>query len=72
VHLTPAIVIIIPRPFVHAVTGGRMIRMAASIARLLVGVELCAASRNVFGDEAAARPRVGVITAPKAVLARFP
>ena len=39
VHLTPAIVIIIPRPFVHAVTDGAMARMAAPIALPLIGVE---------------------------------
>jgi hypothetical protein len=72
VHLPPAIGIIIPRPFVHPVADSRMARMAAPIALPLVGVELCAASRNVFGDKAAARLRVGVITHPKAVFARLP
>src|SRR5262245_12104230 len=43
VHLTPAIAVIIPRPFVHAVTDGAMVRMAAPIALPLVGVELGAA-----------------------------
>jgi hypothetical protein len=49
VYLMPAIVI--PRPFVHTAIGGRMAWMAAPIARPLVGVELCAASRNVIGNE---------------------
>ena len=65
VHLTPAIAIILPRPFVHAVTDGRMTRMAAPIALPLVGVQLGAAGRHVVGNEATACPRVGVITAPK-------
>ena len=72
VHLTPAIVIIIPRPFVHAVTDGSMERTAAPIALPLVGVKLGAASRHVLGNEATARPRVGVITDPKALFARLP
>jgi hypothetical protein len=63
VHLTPAIVIIIPHPFVHAVANGRMNRMAAPRALPLVGVKLDAASRHVVGHEGMARPRVGVITA---------
>jgi hypothetical protein len=64
-HLPPAIVIIIPRPFVHAVTDGGMDRMAAPIALPLVGVKLGAASRHVVGNEATARLRVGVLTDPK-------
>jgi hypothetical protein len=47
VPLTPAIVIIIPRPFVYAVTDGRMPRMAALIALPLVGVKLGAARWKV-------------------------
>jgi hypothetical protein len=72
VPLTPAIVIIIPRPFVHAVTDGGMKQMAAPIALPLVSVKMSAASRHVVGNEATACPRVGVITHPKAMFARLP
>ena len=72
VHLTTPIAIIIPRPFVHAVTDGGMERMAAAIALPLVGVKLSAATRHIVGDEATARPRVGAITNPKAMFARLP
>jgi hypothetical protein len=72
VPLPPAVVIIIPRPFVHAVTDGGMAPMAAPIALPLVGVELGTASRHVVGNEVTARPRIGMITAPKAMFARLP
>jgi hypothetical protein len=49
-----------------------MARMAAPIALPLVGVELGAASRHVVRNEVTARPRVGVITDPKAMFARLP
>jgi hypothetical protein len=68
VPLTSAIGIIIPCPFVHPVTDGRMERMAAPIALPLVGIGPGAAGRHVFGEEAAARPPVGVIAHPKPVL----
>jgi hypothetical protein len=71
-HLTPAIAILVPRPFVHAVTDGRMTRMTAPIALPLVGVQLGATGRHVVGNEATARPCVGVITDPKAMFARLP
>ena len=52
VDLTAAIAIIIPRPFVHAVADRGMGWMAPPIALPLIGIELRAANRNVFRDEA--------------------
>jgi hypothetical protein len=70
VHLTSAIVIL--SPFVHPMMDGRMEQMTAPITLPLVGIELGTVGWNVFGDEAEARPCVGVIAHPKAVLARLP
>lgn len=50
VHFTSAISIIIPCPLVHAVADGAMARMAAPIALPLIGIEPCAARRNVLCD----------------------
>jgi hypothetical protein len=72
VHLTLAIGIVIPRPFAHPMTDGRMGRMAAPVALPLVGIELGAADWNVVGDKATARSRVGTVAHPEAVLARLP
>ena len=70
VHLTPAIVIIIPRPFVHAVTDGVIARMAAPIALPLVGVELGAAGRHVVRDRGCAGAPIGMVAHLEALLTR--
>jgi hypothetical protein len=70
VHLTSAIAIIIPRPLMHAVADRRMVWMTTPIALPFVGVQPRAARRKVFGDQGTARPRVGVVPYPQALLAR--
>jgi hypothetical protein len=64
------ITIVIPRPFAYPVAHRDMGWMATPIALPFVGVQLRAASWNVFGDEGTARPRVRVVAHPKALLAR--
>ncbi len=71
VDLASAIPISIPRPFMHTVVDSGMGRMAATIALPCIGIEPRAASRNVFGDEVVAGPRVRVVAHPKARLARL-
>jgi len=70
-HFTSAIAIIIPRPFVNAMTDSGMGGMTAPIALPLVGIQQRAASRNVFGDEGTTRPRVCMVAHPQALLARL-
>src|SRR5215510_15903174 len=70
VHLTPAVAVIIPRPFVHAVTDGAMVRMAAPIALPLVGVELGAAGRHVVRDRGCAGAPIGMVAHLEALLTR--
>jgi hypothetical protein len=68
--LALAITIIIPGPFAYTVANRGMRWMTAPVALPFVGVQPRAASRNGFGDEGAARPRVRVVSHPKALLAR--
>src|SRR5262249_15632241 len=70
VHFPPAVPIIIPRPFVDTMADRGMGGMTAPVALPFVGIQLRAASRQVFGDEGTARPRVRVIARPTALLAR--
>ena len=65
-----AIAVIIPRPLVHTVAEGGMGWMAPPIALPLIGMELRAAGRNVFIEEATASPPVRVVAYPKALLTR--
>jgi hypothetical protein len=64
VHFPSAISIIIPRPFVDTMANRGMGGMTAPVALPCVGVQLRAASRQVFGDEGTARPRVRVVAHP--------
>jgi hypothetical protein len=64
-----AITIIIPRPFVDTVADRGMGWMTAPVALPFVGVQLRAASRNVFGDEGPARQHIRVVAHPQAGLA---
>ena len=66
------ITIVIPRPFAYPMADCAMDWMATPITLPLVGVQLRAASRKVFGDEGTARPCVRVVAHPKALLARVP
>jgi hypothetical protein len=60
VDFAPAIPVIIPSPLAHTV-----------IALPLVGIELGAASGNVFGNQPLTGPRICVITYPEALLTRL-
>jgi hypothetical protein len=71
-HFASAIAIIIPRPFVSTMADGGMNWMTAAVALLFVGVQPCATSWNIIGDERAASPCVRVVAHPKALLARVP
>src|SRR5262245_15328029 len=69
VHLTSAVAIIISRPLMHAVADRGVVWMTAPVALPFVGIQQRAASRNVFGDQGTARPRVGVVPDPQALFA---
>jgi hypothetical protein len=70
-HFASAITVIIPRPFVDTMADRSMGWMTTPVALPFVGVQPRAASRNVFGDEGTARPRVCMVAHPKALLARL-
>jgi hypothetical protein len=65
-----AITIIIPRPFVHTMSNRGMVRMAAAIARPLIGRGPRAADRDVRRDQPHTGARIGVVTDPPARRAR--
>ena len=69
-HFASAIAIIIPRPFVYTMADGAMPRMATTIALPLIGIEFCAARRNVLHDQSGAGARVGMVADPPALLSR--
>jgi hypothetical protein len=71
VDLAVAIPILIARPLVHAMTDGRMRRMAATIAGPLIGIQPRMAW-DIGDDQVVTGPRVRVITHPEAVLTRLP
>jgi hypothetical protein len=70
-HCTSAIALIIPRPCVDTMADRGMGWMTALVALPRVGVQHRAASGDVFGEEGTARPRVGMVAHPPALLARL-
>ena len=71
VHLTPAIVIIIPRPLVNAVANRRMARMTPAVALPFISIEPRAAHRDVLRDQRRAGARIGMVADPPALLSRL-
>jgi hypothetical protein len=71
VHFASAIPVIIPRPLAHAVAHGGMTRMAAAIALPRIGREPRAARMQVLRDQGRAGTRVGMVTAPQALVPRL-
>ena len=69
-HFASAITIVIPGPFAYPMADRAMDGMATPVALPFVGVQPRAASRNGFGDEGTARPRVRVVAHPEALLTR--
>jgi hypothetical protein len=72
VDLASAITIIIPGPFVGAVTHAGVGGMAAVIALPFVGVEQRADNRDILRDQVVTSPFGRVVANPEAVLARVP
>jgi hypothetical protein len=70
--LTPAIAIVIPRPFADAVLDGGVGCMATPIALPLVGGELGAAGRHVVRDQGCAGAPIGMVAHPEALRTRAP
>ena len=68
-HFAAAITVVIPRPFAHTMGDRGMAWMTAPVALPFVGVQPRTDSRNVFINEAVARPPVRVVAYPKALLA---
>ncbi len=62
----------IPCPFVDAMAYGGIGGVAAVITLALVGIDPCAASRHVFGNQVVAGSRVCMITHPETLLTRLP
>jgi hypothetical protein len=71
VDLASAVPVIISGPFVDAVADRGMGGVTPSVAVPLIGIQPCAAGREVFYDELMTRPSVGVVTHPKTLLARL-
>jgi hypothetical protein len=69
VDLPSAVPVIISGPFVDAVADRGMGRVTPPVALPLVGIQPCAASREVFHDELMTRPSVGAVTHPEPLLA---
>jgi len=70
-NLALAITMVIPCPFVGAVTDGGVDRVAVPIARPFVRVESQAVRRAVLDDQAGAGARVRIIAAPPMQLAHL-
>ena len=68
-HFANAVFIVRARPLTLAVTDRPMSGMTAGIAAILIGIEHRAADRNVLIDQFVARPLIGVVTDPEAMLA---
>jgi hypothetical protein len=71
VHLTPAIAIIIPRPFVNAVTNSGMARVTPPVALPFISIEPRAGHRDVLRDQRCAGARIGMVADPQALLPRL-
>jgi hypothetical protein len=71
VHLTPAIAIIIPRPFVNAVTNSGMARVTPPVAWPCIRREPRAGHRAVLRDQRWAGARLGMVAAPQALRPRL-
>src|SRR5262245_40133977 len=69
VDLPFAVSVISSGPFVDAVADRGMGRVTSPVALPLVGIQPCAASREVFHDELKTRPSVGAVAHPKPLLA---
>jgi hypothetical protein len=70
--LASAIPVIIPCPLARTVPDGGVEWIVGTIALPLVGIELCPANSNVFGNQPLTGPHMCVITHPEALLARLP
>jgi hypothetical protein len=68
---TAAIAIIIPCPFVDAMADRGRGGMTPPVALPLIGIQLRAASRQVFDDEPVTSPPVRVVAHPQTLLARL-